>query len=380
LKSRLLSFIDALRTAGLRISVAEALDSVHAVAVIGVEPARFREALASALVKDEADRALFDAIFDRFFAAPASRRARPPREPAGTEGAGGGTATPGMRSAPRPATERRPFQPPPPPTAAARQRERVARPERRPADRAQRLARQKALLDIPLRDMSPPEIDECDELVAALARRLRANLSRRQHQVQRGRLDLRRTVRRSISSGGVPINPAFRHRQPGRPDLVALCDCSHSVATASRFLLALLAPAHAFFRRVRLFAFVDQPVEVSIESGVLVPHTTLDLYARSDFGKVLVGFWDRWEQLLTRNTIVLILGDARNNRRPPRADVLARIHAAARRVVWLNPESVSRWDTGDSVMRSYTRHCDLVLAASTLRELLGALQQSFRPR
>jgi uncharacterized protein len=378
LKARLLSFIDALRTAGLRISVAEALDSLHAVAVIGIEPTGFREALASALVKDEADRALFDATFDRFFAPAASRRAKRAREPAGTEGEGGGRAKAATQSGSRTATKRPESEPIPRRTPAVQQGERVGRQERRPASRAQKLARQKALLDIPFQDMSPPEIEECDELAAALARRFRANLSRRQRQVQRGRLDLRRTVRRSISTGGVPINPAFRHRQPGRPDLIALCDCSHSVATASRFLLALLAPAQEFFRRVRLFAFVDQPVEVSIESGNLVPHSTLDLYARSDFGKVLVGFWERWEPLLTRNTIVLILGDARNNRRPPRADILARIHGAARRVVWLNPESVNRWDGGDSVMRTYARHCDVLLAASNLRELLGALQRSMQ--
>jgi uncharacterized protein with von Willebrand factor type A (vWA) domain len=228
--------------------------------------------------------------------------------------------------------------------------------------------------------MSPDETEECDVLVAELAQRFRAHLSRRQRTARRGRLDVRRTIRRSISKGGVPIEPAFRQRQPGAPDLVALCDHSHSVAAASRFLIGLLAPAQRFFRRVRLFAFVNRPVEVSVEFGMLVPHERLDLYARSDFGNVLVEFWRHHEPLLTRNTILLILGDARNNRRPPHAETLGRLRSAVRRVVWLNPEPLSRWNTGDSTMRSYQHYCDALLSATTIRELYAALLQTLSAR
>src|SRR5262249_28600076 len=347
--------------------------------IVGMAPAAFRAALASALVKDEADRPIFDATFDRFFGAPAGRRSKRDRRPAADGGEGGGAGQPGSSAASRPASGRRAARPRAP-TAVPAPPDWVRHPQRPGDHHAQKLARQKALLLTPFEDLSPATSDECDALVAALARRLRAHLSRRQRNVRRGRLDVRRTLRRSISTGGVPIDPAFRHRQPGRPDLVALCDCSYSVATASRFLLALLAPAAVFFRRVHLFAFVDQPVEVSFESGMLVPHSTLDLHARSDFGRVLVAFWQGWERLCTRNTVVLILGDARNNRRPPRADVLGRIRNASRRVAWLNPESAKRWDTGDSVMRSYTRHCDAVIQASNLHDLYSALKTSLERR
>ena len=228
--------------------------------------------------------------------------------------------------------------------------------------------------------MSPREVEACDLLVAELAQRFQRRLSRRQRAGSAGRLDVRRTLRQSIGTGGVPIEPAFRRRRPGRPDLLVLCDYSHSIATASHFLIGLLLPSAAFFRRVHLFAFVDRPVEISIEHGRLVPHTELDLYARSDFGRVLVEFQERYAILITRNTIVLILGDARNNRRPPRADILAKTHAGARQLVWLNPEPQRRWNTGDSVMNAYQRHCDTVLAAGSLRELQGALRRVFRSR
>jgi len=221
--------------------------------------------------------------------------------------------------------------------------------------------------------------DSCDveatkELVEELARRLRGHLSRRYKRSKRGRLDFRRTIRASISHGGVLIETRLRNRRPGKPDLVALCDLSGSVAVVSDFLLALLAPATEYFRHVRTFAYVDRLCEVSFEQGHVVPHTTLDLYALSDFGKVLQQFGQEYgERLLTRNTLIVILGDARNNRRPPRPDLLARIRDHTRKLVWLNPEPRERWNTGDSVIAAYARHADAVLACASLHELDHAL-------
>ena len=335
MKRHLLQFIDALRDAGLAVTAAETMDAVRAASIVGVERAQLREGLAAALVKDEAERPTFIHVFDRYFAVRGRQRGKGERPQPTGEGEGRGAENP--RLAPRsdqPPEHRRDVSPRP---RLTEQRRKNAQPEHKKEERGDHLARQRALLQIPFREMSATEIEECDLLVTELARRFRAHLCRRQRAAQRGRLDIRRTIRRSMSTGGIPVEPAFRERQPGRPDLLALCDHSYSVATASRFLLALLAPAQAFFRRVRLFAFVDQPVEISFEGGHLVPHAELDLYARSDLGKVLTAFWDQYRHMLNRDTILLILGDARNNRRPPRADVLARMRTIVRQIVWLNP-------------------------------------------
>ena len=123
---------------------------------------------------------------------------------------------------------------------------------------------------------------------------------------------------------------------------------------------------------------MDRLCEVSFEQGYVVPHGELDLYARSDFGRVLQHFWQtEGERLLTRNTIVLILGDARNNRRPPRPDLLAQVRDKTKKLIWLNPEPEERWDTGDSVMRRYTPISDVVLGCGNLKELLRALKRAF---
>ena len=250
--------------------------------------------------------------------------------------------------------------------------------EQKPVPTSQLLTpKRKALLEKPFHLFDAREVEEVKELVETLARQLRGRLSRRYKPRKHGRLDFRRTIRSSISHGGVPIDLRLRDRRPGKPDLVVFCDLSGSVATVTDFLLALIAPATSYFRRVRTFVYVDRMCEVSFENGHVIPHTELDLYARSDFGKVLQHFWQHaGEQVLTRQTLVLILGDARNNRRPPRPDLLGRIRDSAKKLVWLNPEPPVRWNTGDSVMKLYEPVCDMLLACGNLRELFLALKQA----
>lgn len=391
-----LRFIDALRTAGLRISVSESIDAVQAVAAVGIEREPLREALAASLVKDEADRPLFDATFARFFALPGARRKGTPQGHLGAgiaqrlhpDGQAHSRNRPPVqqREGEHPSRQQRP------------QQGRDLRPEYERVEGAQEecadgeregrgtdlapssrslhawLAR-RALLEKPFKTFDSRDVEAAKELVEELARRLRAALSRRYKRRKHGRLDFRRTIRASLSHGGVPLEVRWRGRRPGKRDLIALCDLSGSVALVADFFLALLAPARAYFRRVRTFAYVDRLCEVSFEHGYVVPHGQLDLYAASDFGRVLQQFWQEQAAPLTRNTLVLILGDARNNRRPPRVDLLLRLRHQVREVVWLNPEPRERWNTGDSVIGLYAPACDMVLACGNLRELLEALRR-----
>jgi uncharacterized protein with von Willebrand factor type A (vWA) domain len=359
MREQLLGFIDALRQAGLTPSVSESLDAAAAVAYAGVERPVLRETLAATLVKDHADRATFDDVFDRYFALPQrvqtrGRRAQPVRE-----GDGAGSGGPGVGRAPQPDG------------GAGIGHEREERAPRAGEERG-------ALLAKPFRAMDGREVEALRELAAELSRRLRTRWSRRSAGAARGRLDLRRTIRRALSRGGVPIELLLRAPRPGKADLLALVDLSYSTATAADFLLALLAPARRFFRHVTLLAYVDRPCPVSFEGGHVVPHEPLDLNARSDFGGVLKLLQERYDVQLGRNTVLLVLGDARNNRRPPRADLLHRLHRRVRRVIWLNPESPERWNSGDSVMASYARHCDAVLGAWSPRTLGAALDELAR--
>jgi hypothetical protein len=398
-KRRVLGFIDLLRREGLNPGPGETLDALRAVAAAGVERGVLRESLAATLVKDHAERSVFDAAFDRYFALPA-RSDRPRKRPgatgagdggsgAGTAGAGQGT---GRRLSPDAAREGQATGEAAHRPSGSSESKHALSPVEGVADgggpeeesrriesggelerSAEALAKRRALMVKPFREMEPREIEELRDLARDLARRFRRRCARRMRGGKRGRLDIRRTLRRALSRGGVPIELFLRRRRPGRADLVALVDLSFSTARAADFLLAVLAPAHRYFRSATLLAYVDRPVEISFEGGHVVPHGPLDLNARSDFGSVLARLVLEHGRVIGRDTVLLLLGDARNNRRPPRADLLARLHREVRAVAWLNPEPRARWDTGDSVMTTYAKHADLVLEAESPGALVAAL-------
>jgi uncharacterized protein with von Willebrand factor type A (vWA) domain len=230
---------------------------------------------------------------------------------------------------------------------------------------------------MPFRTMTARDVEDAGVLVRILARRLSARLRRRLEPRRAGRLDFRRTLRAATAHGGVPLERHFRGRRPRRPVLVALCDLSASTAAATDFFLALLAPARSHFARVRLFGFVDRLVEIEFVAGTVRPAGPVDFMARSDFGRVLRDLTEL-EVDLTADTVLLVLGDARNNRLPPRADLLRHLRTRVRRLVWLNPEPRERWNTGDSVIDVYARHADVVVPCGSPLELASAVVEVAR--
>jgi hypothetical protein len=381
MREALTDFLQEVRRAGVPLSVAESMDALRAAASVLPERESLREAMAAAVVKDEGDRAIFDETFDRFFSAGSeSVRHRARRAAARGEAAagGGGGEGHGTGKAPRPREESRPSKATTRPKRAEERREGSrgvpGQTEHERCGPSERRRRRRELLRKPFRDMDPLEAEELSALAEDLSRRFRARLRRRLRYGRRGRLDFRRTLRRSIAHGGAAVDLVFRRRRPGRPDLVALCDVSGSVRHASDFFAAILGPCQDYFRRVRLFVFVDRLVEACIEEGRLVPVEPIDFHAFSDFGRVLTEL-EASPMAFGKSTVLLVLGDARNNRRPPRADALARLRPRVRTIWWLDPEAKSRWNQGDSVIAAYRPHCEVVLECATGAGLLAALSR-----
>lgn len=377
MKRRLLEFFAALRDAGLPVITAEALDATRSIAVVGVEPGPFRTALSSCLVKDVEDQPAFDRVFDAFFAVPPRRRRqqRSVDDPGGVDGHGTGGQS-GVGRQPREQeqdqhahrreeVERRSERLPSMTSSSQRER-------RNPEARAGSSAR--AAFQMRFVEMTANTSEQCNLLAEALSRRWWVRKRRRARQARSGRLDIRRTIRRAFAHGGTPLEIVLRQPRPRRLNLLVLCDLSHSTAAASSFLLSLLEPAAQHFHRVQLLGFVDTPIEIEVRAGIVYPAWPLDYFARSDFGNVFVELQRNHSRNLGRNTILLVLGDARNNFRSPRPDLLGKIHSQVRRIVWLNPEPIERWNKGDSVMSSYVAHCDALLCADSPRRLWQALR------
>jgi uncharacterized protein with von Willebrand factor type A (vWA) domain len=419
LRDAILEFIADLRGAGVRISVAESLDAMRAVAVTGIERRRMREALAAALIKEEADRVIFDETFARRFAgAPPgwSDTHRSKGEHAGLHGSSGGPSESSMLTPPRErrdddearpgATPARKISPtedePAEKPASAMQSENQDHPSGQVADagdeateetgqapeeagesgyaenpldsdgpgiEAGRAAELRAIERLSFADYSDIEFDAARDALAPLKRRFRIRVSRRLRIARAGRIDFRRTIRASLQHGGALGDLRFSSRRPRHINLLILADISGSVKYASTLMLEIVAGAASCFSRVRSFVYIDRMAEASFEAGHLLMTPPLDPYARSDFGRVLVELWDRRAALVSRTTVIVIMGDGRNNRRAARSDLLRDLARHSRAVLWLIPEPQARWNTGDSVIRQYARVCSSLIPCENLREL-----------
>jgi uncharacterized protein len=243
------------------------------------------------------------------------------------------------------------------------------------SDVRRRIAEESGVEKIARSTVKPP-IDQIDFLrvtktelaqlrreVYPLARRLATRLTIRHRLGHRGRLDFRRTVRASLSTGGVPLTTRLRPKRPHKPELVVLCDASDSVATFSHFTLLLTFALREQFTKVRAFAFVDAVDEITkmFAPGAdvldaisrMAKEADITRFGRTNYGHVFEVFAERYADAVGPKTSLLILGDARSNYQPPALDSLRRLAGQARHAHWLNPEPQGQWDTGDSVATGY---------------------------
>jgi uncharacterized protein len=205
-------------------------------------------------------------------------------------------------------------------------------------------------------------------VVAQLKRRLATQGHELKGRKRHAHVDVRRTMRASLQTGGVPIELKYRPRRPRRPEIFVLCDVSTSVTSASTFFLSVLHALHDSFRKLRSFVFIERISEVTevfererdfraASEAVSRDAGVADISGYTDYGRVWTEFLTLIEDELHPRATVIVLGDARTNGRPPRDDVFAAITARAGRTFWLNPEPRLYWNYGDSVIAAYEQHC-----------------------
>jgi uncharacterized protein with von Willebrand factor type A (vWA) domain len=249
--------------------------------------------------------------------------------------------------------------------------------ERRNVDYLEQFRKQ-ILAQKPFGAMSEAELVRLRDEVARLAKKLKAMASLRRRIERRGRLDARRTLRRALSTGGVPFSLKHKKRRVEKPRLLVLCDISDSVRHVSRFMLQFAYTLQELFSKVRSFVFVsdlgectDLFKEHEIQRAVDLAYGggVINVYANSNFGRAFKQFEERFIDSVTTKTTVIVIGDARNNYNPPEAWALAEIKSRAKRVLWLNPEPPVSWSFGDSAMRDYEPYCSRVEVVNNLASL-----------
>jgi uncharacterized protein with von Willebrand factor type A (vWA) domain len=239
--------------------------------------------------------------------------------------------------------------------------------------------RHEILRNAPLARLERRQVEQMQALIRAIARRLRERYSKPRKRQRRGHLDIRRTLRRNAAWGGVPFLTSWKRRHRDRPQIVAICDVSGSVAQVSDFFLLLIHSLHEVVDDVRSFAFSGNLIDVSDILDTKSPEEAMSEimskvgFGSSDYGRSLLDFEKGWIRTVTPKTTVIVLGDARTNNLDPRADILRRISERSKRLVWLNPEGRMAWGWGDSEMPRYAAFCSVVRQCATAKQLERAV-------
>ena len=235
--------------------------------------------------------------------------------------------------------------------------------------------RDEFLTETRLTTLEQRDFERMHKIVRRMAKRLASRYSRRLKHTKRGRLDVRRTLRRSMAHEGIPFETVWKHEFIDKPRIIVICDVSRSVAAAARFLLLLVYSLNEVIAKLNSSAFSDRLIDISDildnnEVEVAIPEVLEKIgYRSTDYGQALEDFNELFLDKLDRKTTVIMLGDGRSNFTDPRMDLMRIIHDRAKSVIWLNPEPESFWGTGDSEMHKYRRFCHIAKTCSTVADL-----------
>jgi uncharacterized protein with von Willebrand factor type A (vWA) domain len=436
LAPKVLAFCEELRSEGVAVGTSEILDAFAALEQVPwTTEEDFREALAATIAKSQEDRRIFELLFDRWFFRSAEAEAvergigeqgerfeggeqldidglrdavreaivagndgemrdlaRLAISAFGRRGEGSGVVGVDVQRIRRTLGLATGAQPP---TSAGEELPPIERDqlneferhlrrelERGLIERTEALppSRPLAELDRALPTSPAQDLASVHRAVTQLKRRL-ATLGHEQRGRRRGRhVDVRRTMRSSLETGGVPLRLRYRPKRPRRPEIYVLCDVSTSVTSASVFFLGVLHALHDSFRKLRSFVFIERISEVTevfeherdfrtISQRISSEGGVADVSGYTDYGRVWLEFLGEIADELDPRSTVIVLGDARTNGREPHAEVFAEVAERAGRLFWLNPEPRLYWNYGDSVMAAYERYCDGAFECWTTRHL-----------
>lgn len=240
------------------------------------------------------------------------------------------------------------------------------------------------LTERPFHALSRAEVEQAQTAVRRLAEKLKSRLVRKQRSFRRGALNVRRTLRRNLPWGGVPMVPVFRRRRPERPEVIVLCDVSDSVRNASRMMLLFTHTLQTLFVRVRSFVFVSEvgevtryfkELEVDRATDLAIAGKAISIHANSNYGRALASFTRDHLGSITRRTTVMIIGDGRNNYNPNNAWALKDLRRKCRRLLWICPEDRRSWGLGDSDMPAYAKLCHQAVVVQSLADLARVAEQ-----
>lgn len=371
--ARLAAFLRTLRDAGFAVGLAEGQDAATLMAAgYAARPGLLRSALKHLFSARRSDWEKFDGLFDAFWL---GKRVRSRSMATGSAGSANNPSLKSLQDAAkrRAGNEAATDQVP---SSDGSDSDRTGEGRMEGASRAD------TLTEVDFRRLADPEqVAQAHQAAADLARIMRTRLTRRDLARRRGyRLDLRRTIHRNISHGGVPISLIRRRRKEKPLRLVVLLDASGSMSMYTGVFLRFIHGVLDEFREAEAFLFHTRLAHVSDAMKERDASRALDrlsVMAQGAGGGTKIGeslqTFNRWHaaRVIHSRTCVMIVSDGYET---GDAALLGREMAAlarrCRRIVWLNPMAGWQGYAPEAAgIKAALPHVDLYAPANTLQSL-----------
>ncbi len=237
------------------------------------------------------------------------------------------------------------------------------------------------LLNRDIEKMSADQYEQLTDIIKANATKFRTKISRSMIRFRTKRFNYHRTMKNSLKTFGVPMELFYEKPKIKKTKIICILDVSGSCVKSSKLLLRFIYELSSVFKGgVKSYVFVKELQDVSpyftdYHLNEAIEHA-LTAVPRdySNYYHALKQFHQQYLGEVDRNTIVIFLGDARNNQNDPGLSILQDIQAQAKSVLWLNTEEKEKWNTKDSIIGLYQAHLDHVYEILTTQDLIRFLE------
>lgn len=246
----------------------------------------------------------------------------------------------------------------------------------------QTTAEAEELLSEPITQLSSSQMQMVSAYIRTNARAFRQTLRRNSSTPVKRRIDMRVTMRYATKTGGEPMSIKYKKPIKSHAKIVCLVDISGSCRQAASVALYFMALMdEAFPGGVHKFAFVNHliPVDryfVYQSASDAVQAVNANVPSRgiySDYGATLHALREDYASLFGKDTTLIVIGDARNNKHNNHQEDVRFFCEKSRRVFWLNPDNPSKWGRGDSEASEYQKEGVDMRHIATVGDLLKFL-------
>lgn len=239
------------------------------------------------------------------------------------------------------------------------------------------------VLDEELKKLSVQDKEQIRRYIHDNARKFRTMMAWSVSTKSRRKLDLAATCRKACRTGGVPMRLVYTKPKRSKAKLIMFLDVSGSCKNASEMMLTFMHEMREVFPSgCDTYCFTNRLYDVSgifrnsldAEDSI---RSILDAIPRSgaysDYNRPLQEFVHEHFASVTKDTVVLWMGDARNNKNPSGEELMKKIAQKSKKSYWLNTETREKWNVNDSIMYVYEPYMDEVRETVTTREIVDFL-------